>query len=367
MDYFYYPVVDASEKILIATTRLETMLGDSAVAVNPNDSRYTHLIGKYVKHPYTGENLPIISDESVNKDFGTGAMKITPAHDFKDFEMGLKHNLKMSDVLSDDGTMNVEVENFKGKHRLIVRSLLRRSLLEKGLYKEAKSHSMSVPFCSRTGDIVEPRMKNQWYLDCADMGRKAVEVVQNKKLQFIPEYHEKVWYEWFKNLKDWCISRQLWWGHQIPAYQIYHNSNSLKEDLWVAASSEKEALEKASKKYDLNIDSIRAVQDCDVLDTWFSSALYPLTALSWPSEEKYFKKYYPLSLMETGFDILFFWVARMVMLGEHITGKLPFTQVLLHGMICDSHGRKMTKSLGNTIDPLDVIKGVSLDTLFAKS
>ncbi|GFS72161.1 valine--tRNA ligase [Nephila pilipes] len=366
MDYFYYNVVDSDEKILIATTRLETMLGDTAVAVNPNDRRYAHLIGKFLSHPYTGENLPIISDESVSREFGTGAMKVTPAHDLKDFEIGMKHGLKMCDILNDDGTINVDIENFKGKHRLIVRNMLRKSLSERGLYKESKSHSMTIPFCSRSGDIVEPRLKDQWYLDCTQMGQNALEAVKNKRLQFIPDHHEKVWFEWFRNLKDWCISRQLWWGHQIPAYKIHHKSDKLDEDLWVAAYSEKEAIEKASKKYNLSPTSIIAVQDTDVLDTWFSSALYPLTALGWPSEEENLERYYPLSLMETGFDILFFWVARMVMLGEHITGKLPFTQVLLHGMVCDSHGRKMTKSLGNTIDPLDVIEGVSLETLLKR-
>ncbi|GBN35808.1 Valine--tRNA ligase, partial [Araneus ventricosus] len=366
MDYFYYPVENSDEKILMATTRLETMLGDSAVAVNPTDTRYTHLVGKCVKHPYTGGNLPIIFDENVNKDFGTGAMKVTPAHDNKDYELGIKHNLKIFDILADDGTINMDIENFQGKHRLVVRSLLRKSLSEKGLYKEAKSHSMTVPFCSRSGDIVEPRLKDQWYLDCTEMGQKAVEAVKNQSLRFIPDHHEKVWFEWFRHLRDWCISRQLWWGHQIPAYKIHHNSNKLEKDLWIAATCEKEAIEKASKKYDLDPKSIKAVQDTDVLDTWFSSALYPLTALGWPSQEEYFKKYYPLNLMETGFDILFFWVARMVMLGEHITGKLPFTEVLLHGMVCDSHGRKMTKSLGNTVDPLDVINGVSLESLLQR-
>ncbi|GFT87988.1 valine--tRNA ligase, mitochondrial [Trichonephila clavipes] len=330
MDYFYYSIVDSDEKILIATTRLETMLGDAAVAVNPNDKRFAHLIGKFVSHPYTGENLPIISDETVSREIGTGAMKVTPAHDLKDFEIGMKHGLKMCDILNDDGTINVDIENFKGKHRLIVRSMLRKSLSEKGLYKEAKNHSMTIPFCSRSGDIVEPRLKDQWYLDCNQMGQNALEAVKSKRLQFIPDHHEK------------------------------------DKDLWVAASSEKEAVEKASKKYDLNPNSITAIQDLDVLDTWFSSALYPLTALGWPSKEENLKRYYPLNLMETGFDILFFWVARMVMLGEHITGKLPFAQVLLHGMVCDSHGRKMTKSLGNTIDPLDVIEGVSLETLLQR-
>ncbi|KAF8787895.1 Valine--tRNA ligase like protein [Argiope bruennichi] len=366
MDYFYYPVENSDEKILIATTRLETMLGDSAVAVNPTDTRYTHLAGKCVKHPYTGESLPIIFDENVNKDFGTGAMKVTPAHDSKDYELGIKHNLKIFDILADDGTIDMDIENFQGKHRLVVRSLLRKSLSDKGLYKETKSHSMTIPFCSRSGDIVEPRLKDQWYLDCTEMGQKAVEAVKSKNLQFIPDHHEKVWFEWFKHLKDWCISRQLWWGHQIPAYRIQQSSDELKNDLWIAATCEKEAIEKASKKYNLDPKSIKAVQDVDVLDTWFSSALYPLTALGWPSQDEYFKKYYPLNLMETGFDILFFWVARMVMLGEHITGKLPFTEVLLHGMVCDSHGRKMTKSLGNTIDPLDVINGVSLEDLLQR-
>ncbi|GFY70820.1 valine--tRNA ligase, mitochondrial [Trichonephila inaurata madagascariensis] len=366
MDYFYYSIVDSDEKILIATTRLETMLGDAAVAVNPNDRRFAHLIGKFVSHPYTGENLPIISDETVSREIGTGAMKVTPAHDLKDFEIGMKHGLKMCDILNDDGTINVDIENFKGKHRLIVRNMLRKSLSEKGLYKEAKNHSMTIPFCSRSGDIVEFRLKDQWYVDCNQMGQNALEAVKSKRLQFIPDHHEKVWFEWFRNLKDWCISRQLWWGHQIPAYKILHKVEKMDKDLWVAASSEKEAVEKASKKYDLNPNSITAIQDLDVLDTWFSSALYPLTALGWPSKEENLKRYYPLNLMETGFDILFFWVARMVMLGEHITGKLPFAQVLLHGMVCDSHGRKMTKSLGNTIDPLDVIEGVSLETLLQR-
>ncbi|KFM58340.1 Valine--tRNA ligase, partial [Stegodyphus mimosarum] len=365
LDFFYYPVLDSDEKILVATTRLETMLGDSALAVNPEDTRYSHLIGKYVKHPYTGDSLPIISDKSINKDFGTGVMKITPGHDFHDFELGEKHKLKILNILSDNGTINQDVENFKGKHRLIVRDLLRKDLKAKGLYKESKSHAMSIPFCSRTGDVVEPRLKEQWYLNCTEMGEKAVEVVKQGKLHFIPEHHEKVWFEWFKHLKDWCISRQLWWGHRIPAYKIF-SPNSQVNLHWVAAGCHEEAIQKASEKFNLNPSEITAVQDDDVLDTWFSSALYPLIALGWPSKENALEKLYPLTLMETGFDILFFWVARMVMLGQQITGKLPFHEVLLHGMVCDSRGTKMTKSLGNTLDPLDVIKGISLEDMLKR-
>ncbi|XP_015907219.1 valine--tRNA ligase [Parasteatoda tepidariorum] len=366
MDYFYYPVLDSDEKILIATTRLETMLGDSAIAVNPDDKRYSHLIGKFIRHPYTEENLPIIADESINKEFGTGVMKVTPAHDFQDFDLGLKHKLKFTDVFEDNGTVSADIENFKGKHRLVVRELLRKSLLAKGLYQEAKAHTTMIPFCSRTGDIVEPRLKEQWYLDCSEMGRKALEFVKDGKLNFVPEHQEKVWNEWFKNLKDWCISRQLWWGHQIPAYKVSPKSNPEEKVYWVAATDKNEAIQKASQKYNLESLSLEAVQDNDVLDTWFSSALYPLTSLGWPSQESQLQKLYPLNLMETGFDILFFWVARMVMLCHHISGKLPFHEVLLHGMVCDSQGRKMTKSLGNTIDPLDVIYGVSLEDLLQR-
>ncbi|XP_035216698.1 valine--tRNA ligase-like [Stegodyphus dumicola] len=366
LDFFYYPVLDSDEKILVATTRLETMLGDSALAVNPEDTRYSHLIGKSVKHPYTEDSLPIISDKSINKNFGTGIMKITPGHDFHDFELAEKHKLKILNILSDDGTINQDVENFKGKHRLIVRDLLRKDLKAKDLYKESKSHAMSIPFCSRTGDIVEPRLKEQWYLNCTQMGEKAVEVVKQGKLRFIPEHHEKVWFEWFRHLKDWCISRQLWWGHRIPAYKIF-SPNSQVNFRWIAARSHEEAVQKASEKFNLNPSEITAVQDDDVLDTWFSSALYPLIALGWPKKENALEKLYPLTLMETGFDILFFWVARMVMLGQQITEKLPFHEVLLHGMVCDSRGTKMTKSLGNTLDPLDVIKGISLEDMLKRA
>ncbi|XP_037793804.1 valine--tRNA ligase-like isoform X1 [Penaeus monodon] len=367
---FAYPVEDSDERIIVATTRIETMLGDTAVAVHPKDERYKHLHGKMVIHPFTNRKLPILQDDFVEMEFGTGAVKITPAHDPNDYEVGKRHNLPFLTIFTDDGIIVDGYGQFAGMKRFDARKAVLEALKEKGLYIETKDNPMVVPVCSRSKDIIEPMIKPQWYVKCLDMAAKAVEAVKSGALEIIPKMHEKTWFHWMEEMRDWCISRQLWWGHQIPAYfvEIEGSTSPLedKDDYWVSGRSEEEARQKAAKKFNVPVEKIKLTQDPDVLDTWFSSGLFPFSVFGWPNQTRDMELFYPNSLLETGHDILFFWVARMVFFGQKLLDKLPFKQVYLHAMLRDAHGRKMSKSLGNVIDPVDVILGITLKELNSK-
>jgi len=364
---FAYPVQGSGERLVVATTRIETMLGDTAVAVHPEDGRYKHLHGKSVVHPITGAVLPIVTDTFVEQDFGTGAVKITPAHDPNDFEVGKRHSLPFVNIFTDDGCIVEGYGEFSGMPRFECRVKIQEKLKQLGSYVDTKDNPMVVPFCSRSKDIVEPVLKPQWYVRCAEMAADAIKVVEDGELELIPSMHVKTWNHWMNEIRDWCISRQLWWGHSIPAYYVTlkgeAKSGTEDPERWIVARSEEDAKAKAALKFKVPTSDITVVQDPDVLDTWYSSALFPFAAMGWPNKTQDLELFYPGSLLETGHDILFFWVARMVFFGRKLMGKLPFKQVYLHAMVRDSHGRKMSKSLGNVLDPMDVILGVTLEEL----
>ncbi|CAJ1991110.1 ValRS / valyl-tRNA synthetase [Leishmania donovani] len=359
-----YKLADSDDELVIATTRPETLLGDTAVAIHPDDERYKKFHGKFLKCPFRDDIIPIVLDATlVDMNFGTGAVKITPAHDPNDFESGKRHNLQQLVMMNLKGY--VTMEPFKGMHRFDCRREIVKKLEEMGLLRGVEPYEYRVGRCERTGDIVEPMLMPQWFIDCSDMARRSVEAVRNGDLRLYPPSHEAVWYHWLENIKPWCVSRQLWWGHRIPAYKVV---GSLPKDVdpWVVARNLQEAHAKAKKKFGLTDEQVAEAsfeQDPDVLDTWFSSGLWPFATLGWPTDSDDMKRFFPNSLMETGHDILFFWVARMVMLSLHFTNKLPYKEVFLHAMVRDKNGEKMSKSKGNVIDPLYVIHGVSLQTL----
>lgn len=376
---FAYPIEgEGGEEIVVATTRPETMLGDTAVAVHPEDPRYTHLHGKFAVHPVSGRRIPIICDaELVDMSFGTGAVKVTPAHDPNDFATGKRHNLEFINILDDDGNMNQHCGQFQGEPRFKTRVTIVEFLKSKGLFRGVADNAMRLGLCSRSKDVIEPLLKPQWWVDCKDMAARSVAAVREGDLQILPKEFESVWFRWLENIRDWCISRQLWWGHRIPAYYVRFAGEDAEsggggrpglpsEDMtrWVVGRDEEEAMKAAREKYpDREVAGL--VQDEDVLDTWFSSGLFPFSVFGWPEDSVDLRTFFPTTLLETGHDILFFWVARMVMMSLQLQGCVPFKQVYLHAMVRDAHGRKMSKSLGNVIDPLHVIEGISLAGLHA--
>uniref|UniRef100_A0A8D1WC28 Valine--tRNA ligase n=1 Tax=Sus scrofa TaxID=9823 RepID=A0A8D1WC28_PIG len=360
---------DSDEEVVVATTRIETMLGDVAIAVHPEDPRYQHLKGKSVVHPFVSRSLPVIFDDFVDMEFGTGAVKITPAHDQNDYEVGQRHGLEAVSIMDARGALVNVPPPFLGLPRFEARKAVLAALKERGLFRGVEDNPMVVPLCNRSKDVVEPLLRPQWYVRCGEMAQAASAAVTRGDLRILPEAHQRTWHAWMDNIRDWCISRQLWWGHRIPAYFVTVSDPAVPpgEDpdgrYWVSGRTEAEAREKAAKEFGVSPDKISLQQDEDVLDTWFSSGLFPFSILGWPNQSEDLSVFYPGTLLETGHDILFFWVARMVMLGLKLTGKLPFKEVYLHAIVRDAHGRKMSKSLGNVIDPLDVIHGVSLQGL----
>lgn len=331
------------------------MLGDTAVALHINDPRRQQLEGKFVLHPLQNRLLPIIFDSFVDQGLGTGAVKITPAHSAVDWDVGQRHKLEISNVFDEAG--KIVTQEFNGIHRLMARRRVIEKLESIGLLRGRKSHAMQIPICSRSGDVVELLLKPQWFLNCKAAAQQAMDAVQSGSLKLIPENNEKIWFNWLENIRDWNISRQLWWGHPIPAYEASGGGRTM----WIAAGDEQEARVKAENL--LGVGQIKIVPETDVLDTWFSSGIFPLFSLGWPKGDKEFESRFPFPLLETGNDILFFWVARMVMLSLMLTGRLPFEKVVLHGVVCDARGRKMSKSLGNVVAPEDVIFGASVAEL----
>ena len=366
--HFKYPLISDQGQILdeyleVATTRPETLLGDTALAVNPNDERYKKYIDKKVKVPFVNREIPVISDIHVDKDFGTGCVKVTPAHDPNDFAIGKRNNLKQINIMNKDGTLNINAGKFQDLDRFDARKKIIKELDTLGLLTKIENYKNTVPFSDRGKVPIEPLLSTQWFLKMDNISSSCLKELDSKKPTFIPQRWEKVYKDWLDNINDWCISRQLWWGHQIPAWYVLKQSeDSIDQNTpYVVARNEKEALSKATKEFGSNLQLIR---DKDVLDTWFSSGLWPFSTLGWPNiNDADFKKWYPNSVLVTGFDIIFFWVARMTMMGKTFTNNIPFKDVYIHGLVRDENNKKMSKSSGNGIDPLLLIDKYGSDAL----
>ncbi|MCK5808365.1 valine--tRNA ligase [bacterium] len=348
--YISYPVAGEDTALIVATTRPETMLGDTAVAVHPEDERYKHLIGKMIKLPLTDREIPIVGDATlVDMEFGTGAVKVTPAHDFNDFETGKRHNLEEINVIDEDGKITEVGGKFAGMTTTDARKAIVEALESEGLLLKIEEHGHSVGHCDRCKTVVEPQLSKQWFVKIQPLADPAIKAVEDGDIVIQPEHWKKTYFEWMYNIRDWCISRQLWWGHRIPA--------------WYCEECGEITVSRDEVTHCHACNSTKVHQDSDVLDTWFSSALWPFSTLGWPEKTPELKKYYKTSLMETGFDIIFFWVARMIMMGEKFMGEIPFEKVYFHGLVRDEKGQKMSKTKGNVIDPLVVTEQYGADAL----